>query len=158
MKVKMIVGLMVVLFVGSGLSLARKQEGSKGKSSGRGSKYSIMKELNLTKEQKEKIRKQKYESSRKRLNLRNDLSLKRYDLKYELSMMKIDDRKVNKLIDEISEIQKNILKNKVNSLKDFKTILTSEQWEKIKNIKVMGFGGFDNRSHMYKGKEKTYMH
>lgn len=96
----------------------------------------IMEKLELTDEQKEKLSEHQHQNQRKNIANRNELQLKHYDLKYELKNKEIDTQKVNKLIDEITEIQKQILINKVESLKKFREVLTEEQWDKIRHMKV----------------------
>ncbi len=95
-----------------------------------------MEKLELTDEQKEKLSEHQHQNQRKNITNRNELQLKHYDLKYELKNKKIDTQKVNKLIDEITEIQKQILINKVESLKKFREVLSEEQWDKIRHMKV----------------------
>ncbi len=97
----------------------------------------IVDKLELTKEQKKSLREQKHASKRKRIEASNELKLKMHDLKYELEQDKINDSTVNKLIDEISAVQKSMLKNKVSSLKEMRKIFTDEQWEKVKSMKMM---------------------
>ncbi len=96
----------------------------------------IMEKLELTDEQKEKLSEHQHQNQRKNIANRNELRLKHYDLKHELKNKEIDTQKVNKLIDEITEIQKQILINKVESLKKFREVLTEEQWDKIRHMKV----------------------
>lgn len=91
----------------------------------------IMIDLELTDKQKTKIKDLKYKSERNSMKLMNEMKLKMFDFKYLLSMYLSDKVKTDKLIDEMGELHKKKLRNKVDSLSEFKSIFNKEQWDKI---------------------------
>ncbi|MFC2061358.1 Spy/CpxP family protein refolding chaperone [Elusimicrobiota bacterium] len=159
---KRIIVLLTAVLVLSGTGVLFAEEGMRGNGKGSHGKHKdkgdssmhdekgkwmrIMEELDLSQEQKEQIRKKKHESMKKKIEMHSELKLKLHDLKYELTEDKINTGKMNRLIDEISDIQKEMLKFRVNSLLEFKEVLTEEQWNKIKDVKSGGFLGLDRMS------------
>ncbi|MBN2406264.1 MAG: periplasmic heavy metal sensor [Elusimicrobia bacterium] len=100
----------------------------------------VMEDLKLTDEQRGRISDQRHENMKKRIEVKASLDLKQLDLKHELSKAKPDRAAVDRLVDEISAVQKEMLKNRVDSILGFRDILTQEQWEKVKDRKLTGFG------------------
>lgn len=133
MRGRMVVVLTAVMVMGFSLSYARMGEKSM---EGKERWHRMTEELNLTEEQKDEIREQKNKNVKKRIKIQNELKLKFHDLKVELQEKEIDTKKVNKLTEEVSLLKSKIFKNRINSLLEFKKILTDEQWEKIKDLKI----------------------
>lgn len=108
--------------------------------------YKISEELDLTDKQKEKLREQRHKKNKERMETKNELRLKLHDIKYELSEKKIEQKKINKIVNEIGELEKKMIQNKVESIMEFRNTLTDEQWEKLREHKLRGmFGGLERR-------------
>lgn len=154
MKRKIVLILLGLVVLGSGVVLAGKGYDKKGGGHGEGGAKSYCKKgqmgdviglrweriadkLDLTDEQKKKIRRQKHETAKAHIKNSSELKLEMLDLKYELDQEEINDKKVDGLVDEISKIQKRILKNRISSLKKMKAVFTKEQWKKIRDFKMM---------------------
>ncbi len=133
MKGKMVVVLTAVMVMGFSLSYARACERLPERKERR---HRMVEELNLTEEQKDKIREQKNKNARERIEVQGELKLKFHDLRVELRGKEIDKNKVDKITDEISLLKSKIFKGRINSLLEFKEILTDEQWENIRDLKI----------------------
>ncbi|MEA3506600.1 MAG: periplasmic heavy metal sensor [Elusimicrobiota bacterium] len=104
----------------------------------------IADELDLSEKQREEIKEKGHNNRREGLKYKNEIKLKVHDLKYEITKKEIDRKKIDELIDEISELQKKIMENRVDSLFDFKESLTDEQWDRVRDMGMMGrFGDFE---------------
>ncbi len=91
-----------------------------------------MDELNLTKEQREEIKKNKEAYRESGQEIREGMRSKRKELKRELDKWESDDGKINNLVDEIAELQKETLQNRIEGILSVKKVLTEEQFEELK--------------------------
>ncbi|MGM0568520.1 MAG: Spy/CpxP family protein refolding chaperone [Elusimicrobiota bacterium] len=89
--------------------------------------------LDLSDEQKNEIKKQKEELSDKRNELRKNLRLKMKDMREALASDEINRGEIDALIEKISAIQKEILKNRAKGVYILREILSEEQWQQMKD-------------------------
>jgi Spy/CpxP family protein refolding chaperone len=95
----------------------------------------IFSELDLSAEQKEKIRDIRHDSRKKRVKHKSEHRLKMLDLGHELKSDTIDDKKVESIINDLGELAKRKLRHRVDMLKAFRLILSEEQWDKMQCLK-----------------------
>ncbi len=89
----------------------------------------VVSELNLTAEQRNEV---KYESGRhavKSKELQKALSDKRNELKAELEKPDTDKNAVDRIAQEVAQLQGQIVDERINSILIFKEILTPQQYE-----------------------------
>ncbi|HLE09868.1 MAG: hypothetical protein A2504_10880 [Bdellovibrionales bacterium RIFOXYD12_FULL_39_22] len=96
-----------------------------------GGMMALMTDLNLTKEQLQTLKELKQKQAERQLKNRNQQSELRLQFQNEISSKKPDDKKIDELIDQMGENMKTTLRERVQSLKDFKSVLTKEQLEKL---------------------------
>jgi hypothetical protein len=94
-------------------------------------------ELSLSADQKNKIMMQSRDTVRMMMEHKNDLSLKMFDLNTELRMGEPDKMKVNKLVDEIAALEKQILQDRVKAVEDLHMTLSADQWNRFKQLPMM---------------------
>jgi Spy/CpxP family protein refolding chaperone len=92
----------------------------------------VLKDLNLTKEQKEKIETIRRKIEKENIALRAELKIKKIELKEMLDDSTIKEKEIFKKIEEIGEIEKKILKNRISGILELRKVLTPEQIEKLK--------------------------
>lgn len=99
----------------------------------------IMEDLDISPEQKVEIDKNRKEHHEKKKALREEMKVKKQQLKDELKENAPDRGKINRTIDEISDIQKKLLRQRVDGVLEMKEILTEEQFtqlhEKMENTR-----------------------
>jgi Spy/CpxP family protein refolding chaperone len=88
-----------------------------------------MQELGLTEEQREQIKEQKKVQREKGDKIRTEMEQRRTELKNELNKYDGDQGKVNKLVDQITDLKKAQLQNRVEGIQSIKKVLTEEQFE-----------------------------
>ncbi|MFC2048755.1 hypothetical protein ACFLR5_00875, partial [Elusimicrobiota bacterium] len=86
-------------------------------------------------DQKKSLETHEHLNKKEKIRNTSNLKIKMMDLNYLLSDDSIDDKKIDLLIEEITALQKTMLKNRTESMKSFRSILDKEQWIKFKNIK-----------------------
>jgi len=110
--------------------------------------------LGLSEDQKTALKKLDYEKKKNSIQLKSELQVKMLDLGYELREDKINDAKIDVLVNEIGEIQKKMLKSRITSLKNFKSVLTKEQWEQVHKMGPENMENREKRSQKGGRKEK----
>lgn len=90
-----------------------------------------MQELGITEEQRKEIKEQKQDRREKAKELREKSREKREELKQELDKYDGDPGKVDRLIDEITDLKKAQLRNRVEGIQSIKKVLTKEQFEEL---------------------------
>ncbi len=93
----------------------------------------LAKELGLTPEQQQQIKKQHNQQKEKGKALRNEIRQKRLALKEELEKQDIDKRKIYLLIAEIEGLMGDQLEQRVEGILAMREILTPEQFKKLEN-------------------------
>lgn len=101
----------------------------------------VMKKLDLTKEQKQAVRKIRNESREKMESKRDEMSDIRKALRKQASAETYDATKVRKLADAKARIMSDITVQKIETMNRFRKQLTPEQLEKLDNFKERRFGG-----------------
>tara|TARA_B100000959_G_scaffold249471_1_gene277219 strand:- start:121587 stop:122060 length:474 start_codon:yes stop_codon:yes gene_type:complete len=92
---------------------------------------SMIKELNLSSEQMDKMRSVRKEMYRHRIKTKSELDLKRVDFHDELQNEKPNSAKLDKLIKEIAEIEAEMATHRLRSQVKISQILTPEQKKKM---------------------------
>lgn len=95
----------------------------------------ILKELNLTDAQREKIDAIKDRQKRAAIDQRAKLDVARLDLKALLRADKTDRGAVNSKIDDIARLQAQMRKDQVASMLDVRAVLTPEQQKKLRSMR-----------------------
>ncbi len=91
----------------------------------------LTKELNLTPEQQQQIKKQRNQQKEKSKALRGELREKRFELKEELEKQDINKGKIYLLVAEIEGLMGDQLEQRVEGVLAMREILTPEQLEKF---------------------------
>ena len=91
----------------------------------------IAQELDLTAEQKQQLKEQRYQEGHKRTETRNKIRLKELELRHELEKEEIDREGVNTIVEELKELGGLMLNQRVDSILKMKQILTPEQFERL---------------------------
>jgi len=95
--------------------------------------------LNLTPEQREKLRSHIRDTRRKMLNVRNDLRDAHLNLNQQFGEYRLDDRRVQETIKRINSDQLHLLNINLESQIQLRSILTREQFQDLREA-VSGFG------------------
>ncbi len=147
LKVFFLVGTVYMFCAGLGFTSGRQPDGEgEGKNrvravrKGTAPHLGLIKKLDLTENQKERLRTQKHQHERQKMELQSDLRLKQKDLRFELSQKELNDNRIDSLVSEIAGLQREILLHRVKSLKEFKAILTDEQWEELRSLRMFPMG------------------
>ncbi len=107
----------------------------------------LMKKLGLTEEQKEKVQSIRSGAEKEKIRMQAEFQIKQMELQEELEKKNVSEKKVDKFIDEIAQLQKKMLGNKIKTMLALKKVLTPQQQEKLKNFmelkkgQMMGPGG-----------------
>lgn len=115
----------------------------------------LVKELGLSSEQQEKIRKQRIEQMEQRKKLRGRLRSKKLELKQELDKKDVDKKKVYALVAEIESLMGDQLEQRVEKILSMKRILTPEQFEKFQQ-KTESFKGRAVRKQKGKKRQRKF--
>jgi len=100
----------------------------------RGGYQTMIKELNLTKDQVKAIDKLREDNMKKNKGFMTDLKKARISLNKELGKDTLDERKIAEIQDSIVVIQKNMLGNHVELIREHRKILSGEQIKKLGKI------------------------
>lgn len=98
----------------------------------------ILRQLNLTEEQQEKIEQLRNRIEKENIRLRGEMKIKRIELQEMIESNQVKEKDVFNKIEEIGELQKKILKNKISAILELKKILTKEQLKKIEELQREG--------------------
>jgi len=96
----------------------------------------LIEELGLSAEQKEQIREQQYEERKKKMEVRNEVRLRELDLQHELGEATPNKEKIDKLLVELTELQGQLLKLRIDAILKLRNILTPEQFDKFRDFGV----------------------
>lgn len=92
----------------------------------------FIKELDLTAEQQDQMKKQRNEHREKNKKLQARLKIKMFELKQELEKETSDRGKIYSIVAEVNALQRDLLAQRVQGVLSTKEILTPEQFEKFK--------------------------
>jgi len=87
-------------------------------------------DLGLTEAQVKQMRELQYNFSKTGIGLRADLKEARLELQHQLAQPNIDQKEINKLVDQVAQAQKMLLKHRIDRKLAMKEVLTPEQYEK----------------------------
>lgn len=88
-------------------------------------------ELGLTDQQMKDLRELQYNFRKTGIGLRADLKEARLELRHQMMQESPDKREIAKLVDQVAQAQKEVLKHEVDRKLAMKEILTPEQYEKF---------------------------
>lgn len=90
--------------------------------------------LNLTPEQQQKMGDLRYQHQKDMIKLREEVSLKRLDLRHEMEKDSPDRATVDRLAEEMGALRVHMGRLKVDHLLDVRQVLTPEQWSKAREL------------------------
>jgi len=91
----------------------------------------MMRMLNLTKEQRSKIMDMRLAMQKEMLPLRNKLITFRGDLKLEMTAEQFNQGKVNKTVDQIADVRKQMSLKRIQHMRNVRNILNPDQQKKF---------------------------
>lgn len=97
----------------------------------------IAEELDLAEDQENQIMMNNRDTVRNMMDSKNTLSLKMFDLNTELKRAQPDQARVDKLVDEIAALQKQVLEGRVEAVGRMREILTPDQWNRFTRMPMM---------------------
>jgi Spy/CpxP family protein refolding chaperone len=116
----------------------------------------IEKYLNLTPEQKTKLDEFRKARQEERRAIFDQMRKLRSELRESMKAPQADEKKIDSLIDEMSNLRATQLKNSLQSAREMKTIFTPEQLQKMKKFRsrimdrrIRGMGRFMGRGGFY---------
>lgn len=110
----------------------------------------LIEELDLTDEQELKLIDMKYEHQKEVINLRKELQKKFVELRKEFQKENPDLKIIDKLVEEIESLKVAIKKSKIHFIMSLRSVLTKEQWEKLKEQAFDDEDEFPRRKRMIK--------
>lgn len=134
MKTRKILTIMAGLLFMSVAAIAQPMQRPRKPGFGRGMR--MMQMLNLTKDQQAKLQDMRLAMQKEMLPLRNRLVTLRGDMKLELVADNFNQGKVNKTVDQISDVRKEMSLKMIQHLREVRSILTPEQ-QKTFDLMVM---------------------
>lgn len=109
----------------------------------------MLRALNLTKEQRTKMMDMRLSMQREMIPLKSKMMTLRNDLKLEVTANNFNQGKVNRTIDQIANVRKQISLAMINHLRQVRNMLTPEQQQKFDLMVLnMGKGKFGPGRHM----------
>ena len=102
-----------------------------GPKDGKGMMMNMVKELDLNKDQLEKVEHLRKNQEKEGRTVGKDLRNRHQALRKELAKSEINDDKVNEIVNQLSNDQKKMLQEHVKYAKEYKKILTPEQQKKL---------------------------
>lgn len=121
--------------MGRGRGMGR---GMRGMHRGMGLGPAMVRELDLTAEQQEKMKAARERQQRKAIQSRADIQLARLDLRKLMQADKPDQRAIDTQIDKISGLEAGLHKSRVATMLEFRASLTPEQQKKLKELREQG--------------------
>jgi Spy/CpxP family protein refolding chaperone len=98
----------------------------------------MIRELNLTPEQQEKMKAAREREQRKAIQTRADIQLARLDLRKLMQADKPDQKAIDAQIDRISGLRTSLEKSHVATMIEFRASLTPDQQRKLKELREQG--------------------
>lgn len=106
--------------------------------------------LNLTPQQRESIRKIRYESQREMIRARAELQLARLDLRQLTEQHRPDMKKVSAAIDKVGGLEMKLKKSRIMMMLKMKAVLTPEQAAKAAELRRQRRARWGGRRGMWK--------
>ncbi len=94
----------------------------------------IRQALNITPEQQREMADLRYQNQKDMMKLREEVALKRLDLRREMQKDSPDRATVDRLADEMGAIRARMGRARVDHLLDVRKVLTPEQWSKAREL------------------------
>ena len=94
----------------------------------------IGKELDLSEEQKEALKEQRFRMKLAKTKIRNKIKIRELELRHEMEARKTDERAVKGIVKELKELHGALLELRVDSILEMKEILTYEQFEQLQSL------------------------
>jgi Spy/CpxP family protein refolding chaperone len=94
----------------------------------------MIRELNLTDQQKNELDKLRLENQKEMIRLRADLEILHIDLETLLDEKEPDKAKIYAQLDKINDLRNEMSKKHIDFVLKRRAIFTPEQWDKIKNL------------------------
>ncbi len=111
-----------------------------------GGRKVLMEDINLDSNQLKQVRKFRSETRKRMIKTKSEIGLVQIDFQEELHKDKPDKAKLDKLINEIAELQAEMTRTKLGMQVKMTGILTPEQKQKIlERMDASAFGGHDRR-------------
>lgn len=98
----------------------------------------MARELNLTTEQREKMKAARERQARKAIQARADIQLARLDLHKLMQADKPDTRAIETQIDKIASLRTELEKSRVATMLEIRASLTAEQQKKLRELRERG--------------------
>ncbi|KPJ51851.1 hypothetical protein AMJ39_09190 [candidate division TA06 bacterium DG_24] len=110
--------------------------------------------LDLTEQQQKRLQEMRTASAEQMFEMKNELGKLRIDLRSLILSETPDQRKIERMIDQIGELQTKIMKQRVRNRLEMRNVLTPEQWEKWRKFAMScPHGHRQIRMHRMKGPE-----
>jgi Spy/CpxP family protein refolding chaperone len=90
--------------------------------------------LDLTDAQVKQMQEIRYDFAKTGIGLRADLKETRLALQHELAQPNVDKKEIDKLVDQVAQAQKMLLKHRIDRRLAMKDVLTPEQQEKLQQM------------------------
>jgi Spy/CpxP family protein refolding chaperone len=97
-----------------------------------GGRDMMMRELNLTKEQRDKIADLRDRQERRSIDLRAQIQTAQLDMRKLMRAEKPDKAAIGRQIDKVSALRADLQKSRIGTMLDVREILTPEQREKMR--------------------------
>ena len=91
-------------------------------------------DLGLTDAQVKQMRDIQYDFTKTGIGLRADLKEARLALQHQLTQPNVDKKEIDKLVDQVAQAQKMLLKHRIDRRMAMKDVLTPEQLEKFQQM------------------------
>ena len=116
----------------------RMGRGMRGMDRGMGLGPAMVRELDLTAEQQEKMKAARERQQRKAIQARADIQLAQIDLRKLTQADKPDSRAIDAQIDKIAGLRAAMQKSRVAAMLEFRASLTPDQQKKLKELREQG--------------------
>jgi Spy/CpxP family protein refolding chaperone len=90
--------------------------------------------LDLTDAQVKQMQEIRYDFAKTGIGLRADLTEARLALQHELAQPNVDKKEIDKLVDQVAQAQKMLLKHRIDRRLAMRDVLTPEQQEKLQQM------------------------
>jgi len=101
-------------------------------------KKNMMEELDLSADQKDKLKSLRLEHRKQVIKLKSDIEIKEIDLRDEMIKKDLNKGTVKNLIDDITGIKGELMRLKVEQILKMREVLTGEQFEKFRDMSDHG--------------------